>query len=266
MKQTGLVLLFISSLHFSCYQKVEGCLDISAANFQVESDIHCCCKYPNVTLSVYYKFGDLDMSIDSIYYNQFDQAFKINDLRFFVSTFQLEKEMEARYGISDTLRFSDSGPHNEILPDDIILVDQKNNSPLYTVGSFRKSGDFESFSFDIGLPYILSGLDNDDFNSSHVLYYTEEKMRKNDHFVDFDISLIKNPTTNPDTVQIQLLEIVTDLTFDTLFYATPGNNINLAIELDYEKMLAEVNFDEDDENIMSSKIVTNLSSCFSLRE
>lgn len=246
----------------SCYTKTDGCLDVSAENFDATADNNCCCKYPSVNITLYQKLGLLTFNSDSIYADINGDSFQLNEFRFFLSNFSFSDDIGEISGISDTLEFSEDGPANLIFTDDILLIEHIEN--FYEVGTFKESGLFKTIEFDLGLTDALISLEPSDFSDEHIISKKGALMKQGDDFIDGYLSFIKNPKSNPDTLILTFPHQELRFEYNDEYEFEAGADINLSLTIDIESMLLGVAIKSDTEEQLKSKIVTNLSSCFKL--
>jgi hypothetical protein len=87
-----LLLVSLTILLSSCYEDVEGCLDVNASNYNLEADRDCpdnCCNYPTLRLSTNHLYGGATLRTDTFYRDANDQPFRITRLRYYWSDIEM---------------------------------------------------------------------------------------------------------------------------------------------------------------------------------
>lgn len=82
----------------SCYEPKEGCIDSYASNYDVSADDMCedCCKYPNLSLSVYDHYNNEDISSSDTLYNIYGERFRLDALMYVLSDIHLNDSLRVR--------------------------------------------------------------------------------------------------------------------------------------------------------------------------
>src|SRR5690349_2250009 len=76
----------------ACFEPKYGCLDIAATNFNPAADKDCCCRYPKLLLDVNQVYDTLVFRQDSLYPGTGGHLFRIRNVAFYLSDFQLIKD------------------------------------------------------------------------------------------------------------------------------------------------------------------------------
>jgi len=85
----GLALLFVLS---ACYENVEGCLDVNAANYDLDADVPCpddCCTFPNLGVEVNHFWQGEALRTDTFYRDAANNEFRFTRLRYYWSELTL---------------------------------------------------------------------------------------------------------------------------------------------------------------------------------
>ncbi|MBK9981380.1 MAG: hypothetical protein IPP15_02970 [Saprospiraceae bacterium] len=208
------VIIFIQE---SCASRVEGCLDIAAANFDFSADRSCedCCTYPMLSISLSQKWSDRNFSTADILKDMNGLPYKINDLKYFLSSwYWLDSDLH-RYTV-DSAEIACSGGFLSYTPD-IILVDSRQFQ--YSLGTIRLSPVIDSIDLRLGL---LTDLDCIDGTSTGIP----------------SVFSINSPLWDKQTASRASLRLVLQLDtaiqiFDTLYIHTL-QNIGFRYDLDFE--------------------------------
>ncbi|MCB0644893.1 MAG: hypothetical protein KDC44_24775, partial [Phaeodactylibacter sp.] len=165
-------------LHWGCYQDVEGCLDVRAANFDVSADVACldCCTFPELELIFQHRAvrsGDtLNFNYDSIFYLTGFPAnpFRIEQIRYYISEVVLETTA-GDLRVQDTIKlFKQNSSDLQGTPyiDDFLLVDRDFPS-TYAVGTILGTGTVNAIRFRLGLSDVVRQTDPDKVTGGHPL-------------------------------------------------------------------------------------------------
>ena len=96
------VLLLLATLTYSCYEPVEGCLDIAAVNFNASADEDCCCEYPTLRIQLIQRFETLvDLSAKA-YTNNLGQVFRLDNAVLYLHRFSFS-QLGNTYPVTDSL-------------------------------------------------------------------------------------------------------------------------------------------------------------------
>ncbi|MEL6864529.1 MAG: MbnP family protein [Bacteroidota bacterium] len=266
-----LLLLLLSGLP-ACFESEEGCLDIAATNFDASADDPCpdCCTYPSLQLSINHQMGDTVLRFGDPYVTDGNELFRVARIRFYLS--ELELWQDGQYlGVSDTLVIdTDNGPDTTMLTisDNFALINR--NQFNYTFGNVSFNGTFDSLRFKVGLDAQVNGADPVSIPSGHPLEVSTDSMYFNvdSGYVFNQIWLQKDTTANTDTTYLsiglneRLVEVA--LPIDVSF--SPGFDVDIAIDIDYLTWFTGINFVDDSDDDLVTKIVSNTAQAFSLAE
>ena len=137
-----------------CNTRIEGCLDIAAANFDLNADRACedCCTYPSLSISLSQKWNDRNFRTNDTLTDINHIDYRILDLKFFLSSWRWFDNDLITYTV-DSAEIACNGSILHYTPD-IILVDTAQF--VYTLGTIRESPLIDSVELNFGL---LSALD-----------------------------------------------------------------------------------------------------------
>lgn len=280
----GLVWALVLTLS-ACYEPVEGCLDVAAKNFQVDADDPCpddCCTYPSLKLVLQHRVGTLGNStpiryLDSVYTDAQRQAFRIQDMQYYLSNFHLHTTSGDLISVGDRLEVqsynADGSLSDNELVDDFLLINPSFSSNL-TVGELRTPGDYDALSFSLGLDDLANRTDTSSVEEGHPLGAIEDRM-----FIDqengfaFVKALLLRDTVSSDTIPslVQLSgtnqRIDYFIPFDQPFDLNPGFNITITLHINYATWLNAIeDVRNDTPEAIANKIVSGLSQAISLVE
>lgn len=147
----------------SCISRVDGCLDVAAANFDLNADRSCddCCTYPLLSISLSQKWNEHNFSSADTLADRNGIQYRITDLNYFLSSWILQGIDHENYTI-DSADISCPASNITYTPDIIIVGIRQFD---YSLGTIRKSPVIDSIFLKLGL---LSSMDCIDSNASGV--------------------------------------------------------------------------------------------------
>ena len=280
---TFLIIIFCSA----CYEPTEGCLDISATNFNAAADDPCedCCTYPNLKLKILHQvtqerplLGDtcINHSADSTYTNGDNNFFQINNISFYLSDFQLVKSDGLVVEVEDTLTlnlyedFVTEVTKDSLIKDDIVLV--KRNAFTYTVGEFRTPGLYIQLRFKVGLSAGINDANPDTLVTTHPLSSNQDM-----HYDDLSLGyifqqfeIVKDTAESLTEIEVYQIDELTaapvEVTLDLSLDLDPGFDAEIPLKVNYTTWLQGINFATDDRTTIESKIVSNTAEAFEIGE
>ncbi|MEP6793897.1 MAG: MbnP family protein [Saprospiraceae bacterium] len=243
-----------------CTSRVEGCLDVAAANFDFSADRSCedCCTYPLLSISLSQKWNDRNFSTaDTV--NTFKDknglAYKINDLKYFLSSWSwLDSDLH-RYSV-DSAEISCNGGFLSYTPD-IILVDSRQFQ--YTLGTIRQSPLIDSVDLKLGLPVDLDCIDATStdippvFSSSSPLWDKRSGTRAS-------IRLVLQRDTSVQTLDTLYIHTLQDIGLRYDFGFSAGIPTTIKLTVDYAKWFS--NADIFDLNSFQTSIESGVKNSY----
>jgi len=198
-----------------CNTKVEGCLDIAAANFDLNADRACqdCCTYPSISISLSQKWSDRNFSTTDTLFDSNGEPFIINDLKYFLSSWSWFGSDNLTYTV-DSAEIACNASMLRYTPD-IILVDSRQF--LYTLGTIRESPFIDSIQLKLGLLPAFDCIDETSANTPTVL---SDKS-----------ALWNHQLSSRAALRVVLQRNLSIETFDTVFIHT-CQNLNMGYDLD----------------------------------
>ena len=281
-------LLFLSSIiliftFFACQEKVQGCLDPDATNFELSSDepctkaitsSNCPCRYANLIFGADYKIaGKTQKGIDTFYNwntnyvlkNAASQTYFLKDVAFYLSDIQLVREDgEVVYPIDSIvipIKKSAIDTPNVKVRKDFTLI--HNNNFTYTIGAFSQNGIFQKLKFKIGL--------QDPVNQASTL---NKRKIPNDNILNIDSLYLKNTFNHytgsvsyqSDTSKIGKItnfkfkkDLEIELPFPTNAVYAKGADVRVRLLIDFSQWFQDVDFTKDTPSEIQAKVIANLT-------
>ncbi|GJM32425.1 MAG: hypothetical protein DHS20C18_14260 [Saprospiraceae bacterium] len=278
------MLFFLLSIT-ACYENKQGCLDINATNFDPSADEYCkdvsleeCCSYPSLQIQLQHRIVLPDTVYrlvynDSVYYDAIGQPFRIRNIQYYLSNFQMVRADGSIIRVNDQveLDLAQSGDPELVTFIEDWLLANGNFGSVLTVGDFRETGQFDKLRFDIGLYADLNRVNPFDFAAGNPLavqadtmynfqnggyYYTKTT------FLQDTIATDTLPRIITTEIGDGLIPVEIDLPND--FNHLEGFNLLLTLRVDYLSWFATVNVRADTEEEIAAKFVQQIADSFSL--
>lgn len=257
----GISLSFFSLLIFfpSCYEPIEGCLDINSANYDVSADRACdsCCTFPNFNLNLEQVFNGEDFSLGDTLTNNLRTQFTITDYSIIFSDFKLIGD-ESSYTIADSTKVDCNSTANNHEVNDLIRIN--NFSRFATIGEWKTSEVIENISFKLGLNdcYHNAGIDgldaNSRINSIDTLYESGIGFRT--FFLEINDTLVYEFIGSPETIDISQPLIASN---------SAGSPLVINMSIDFGIWLSDFTL-EDNDQMAKVKLAQNASQAVSFIE
>lgn len=155
-----IILIFVSS----CYEPIDGCIDILSTNYQLDADNECddCCTYPNTRLILDYNFGEEDFD-RSLYYDfGTGDSLRILNSHYFIRDLYLVQD-SIKIGSEDSISvLCTIGSSLETQWISNTLEKIRLTSIQVEFANYRSMGSYDSLGFIIGLGDCLSQLETTD--------------------------------------------------------------------------------------------------------
>lgn len=256
----------------ACYEKEEGCLDISATNFDVSADKPCpddCCEYPVLRLNMLSQYSDIanDTAYNFTKNKLFEvpgmpgDSFSVSRLRYFISNVKLFRDGEA-FRVADTIDLI-FGTDKEPFIDDFSVLEPGSSSNV-TLGTFPYTGEFDEIRFNFGLEGLVTGANPDSIPSSHPLSLSIDSTlwNINGGYQSAYIALFRDQVAE-DSIPFQLTGTV-ELEFVSSepIIITGGFDHQLNFAVDFYQWFTGVDPANDDIAAIKIKILANLSDSF----
>ncbi len=251
--------LFIGLLSFvSCYEDVEGCLDIQAVNYNAAADAECesCCSYPQLEFNDMTRFDTLSFSRNTKYAIGGPDTLVIHDIYLLLSDFSLQGENQ-EYSVTDMHAYD--GSLDEI--DDLVFVDF--TSSTSNIGTLIANDSILTMSFQVGLLDAIDDKDNDFSNLAEVetlidsMYYDASDRLE---FFRLDFSSLLGQDTTHYLVNVSGQNNVFSETFDFNTNIDRGENIVISLDIDIFKLFLGIDFNSMSSDLIREAIENNLRS------
>jgi hypothetical protein len=278
-----LITSFIVFTFFACQERVQGCLDPNATNFEIAGDepcektstsSKCPCRYPNLVLGTDYKIlGKTKKGIDTFYNwsdkyvlkNAANQTYFVKNAALYLSDIQLIRENgDVVYPIDSIIvpiKKSNTDTLSIKVRKDFTLL--HNNNFSYTVGSFAQNGIFKKMKFKIGLQNPV--------NQASTL---NKRKIPNDNILNIDSLYLKNSfehytgsiSYQSDTSKTGKIDnfkfkkdIEVELLFPTNAVYAKGADIRIRLLIDFSQWFQKVDFTKDTPAQIQGKVIANLT-------
>ncbi len=248
---------------WSCYEKVDGCLDADASNFSIVADIDCgCCEYPNLVLDINHIYDTLSFNVGTTYHNALGQPFSINHFALFVSDVQVRRDTQW-LNVTQTIDISSTTGEVTAEPDDATVLSRTGFQ--FEVGEFTNSGHFEQVQFLLGLSEPELSADPEDFEEGHPLA-PDGPLTEAAQYHLFELGIVRDTATMEiDTITLaadqgQGISINFDLT------TSRGSDLRIPITVDYARWFENLDLLTDDAAALAEKIVDGIPHSFSANQ
>jgi len=250
-------LCLLLSLLTSCYEPVEGCLDVNAENYELEADDPCpndgCCNYPTFSLSVSPLWNGSSLRTDTFYQDNFNNEFRLTRFRYYWSELSLELAGDATpLVLQDTMEFgvlTETGDTTfQNLNSNLILIDHPGSTNL-SVGNFRSVGTISSLTGQVGLRGDYRSVVPGTLSSSHPLANQEGRMHFRGDSSYVQMKLEYDIVVGSDTAS-RVVNVFgnQELNIPILNgFAMPlGTDFSLSFSLELASLLDGINLGEDE--------------------
>ena len=260
-----LSLLLFPLLIAGCGEDIEGCLDPQATNFDPSADVSCCCEYPQLALKLSYKncsTDSLSFVLNFPYDDDYGNVYMVNDLRFYLSDFELVRPDNSVVTVTDALEVLLSNGDLTTLKDDFCIV--RNSVFKYNIGTTNVSGDFTKIRFKVGLDSIASQVNPQDLETTHPLH-ADFGMFANDNYTYNKIAIIAD-TASAVVSTYNVNSTVVEIELNHDFTINSGFDTEIKVNADLRGLMNTIDFQNDDYDTIISKIIANTSGIFSIAE
>lgn len=260
-------------LFSSCSNDEEGCLDIQATNFDVTADVACnsCCTYPALSFRVNHIYTDsLNFTLDATYLDAIDSPFTVSSAQMYISDVQLVRADGSSVGVTDELTLTFSDNTTSVVEDNFLFVRKSiGNYTSGTIGSINTEGTFEKIRFNVGVNPTANHAEISAMPDGHALAGQTESMHIdiNEGYIFTKLQIVTDTTSTDFTTY----EISSDVNLITIELDYPlnidaGFDISLIVNMDYNILFNDIDFQNDDESSIISKLTNNMSNAFSVSQ
>lgn len=277
---TKLLLLAVLLVLNSCYENIEGCLDIQASNFDLDADVACenCCSYPELRVRFLHQVKDnlLDtfytFSLNTPYAFTAEDTFSVENIRFYLSDFRLKLEDGSLLGVEDTITISipnATDTTQQVVEDNFVFVNRSAPSTS-DIGVIRDAVECTGIQFNLGITEPANQADATFFETTHPLFADAESetyFSQDSGYIFNRLDIFRNPidttslaVTTGTNAFLQLIDL--DFSFST----TLGFNTTVVLRVDYREWLKNIDFANDSPEDMAVKIQAGVANSFVISE
>lgn len=271
------LMLWPLSFLASCFEPKQGCLDLAAVNFDANADkdceeAGCACVYPKLQVTVDQRYDSLPYRRDSAYVGLNGKAFRLHDVVFYLSDFQVFKDA-LPFVVSDTLglrAFSTFGNDTlrPVFRNDFQLV--RLETQTYAVGDFRESGIFSEVQIRFGLDSDANRVIAPLAPANHPLSTQTDSLweGKNRGFVFLQV-VVGRDLASPlnDTLRFTAADVGDFFIAESRqFLHTEGTDFRLRLRTDYKKLLGNVDWTTGSPAVWKQQVVANLPQVFQVSQ
>jgi len=239
----------------SCYTRKEACLDLLASNYDVSADDACpdCCTFPKLRLEIAHLVKDSVYSVDSIYTNDLNQAFKILDVRYYVSAFELYNQLTGKKVILEQIKYQDS---TIVIPNDIKIYRSVDGS--IEIGSLKGYGTFDSLTFYLGLKDEVMQTSFINLPSNHVLLANNRLKNASGEYAHFTVRIQAVDTLiGVRNFQVSGLGISEPYTVKTPATTLKGAAPTFKLKADYDALFRNIDI-KDSTTVIENALKLNI--------
>jgi hypothetical protein len=272
MKYAILIAFFFILFSSACFDPKEGCLELSATNFDASADENCCCIYPQLRLNLTQQYDGGAFKESGLYSDANGKPFYLRSVSYYLSDFTVFQQ-NTSFVTNDTvtLRIQPPGTATSVrqrLRDDVVLV--RRTAVNNDVGVFRGEGTFNGLRLRLGLRDSLRHVLPQSAASTHPLAAQPDSMwRRPNGYVYLQVVVARDTTKGSANDTISFYE--RDL--PNFFIEQRGLNnvkkLGTALEFsmiaDYKKMLEGIIWLNGDISVWKNAIKANLQRTFSVQ-
>lgn len=281
----GILLCFLLHLSLTgCYEPVEGCLDPSATNFDLDADEACpddCCQYPDlqVRFQHVWTYPDtiLALRLDTFYHDGLDQAFRIEQIRYYWSDVTAIRPDGSALLTTDSVELdlviAGDTIRNQLILDNYLLARAGPSTTTYTIGEIVPTGDVSQLIAQFGIPEPVNSAVETSLPSSHPLgpQISQMNLGTDIGYVFAKLELYRDTLaadTTPLVLHLTGEDFLRPLSLDLPAPAMlfEGTNPIFLIETNYTQWFEGVDIRSTDTTSMKQIIVNNIANSFTFLE
>ncbi len=278
-----IAVFFFLPVLFCCYQQKEGCLDVSATNFDFDADKDCCeeevccCTYPTYQLEVLHKLSPED-SLNNFSTGTFydwpngEGLFSVEHFSLYISHLAYKNSLtDVTSSNTDSITievFENITSNKEItIQDNFALI--KPGSFTYNIGEIRSVGSFDVLEFYLGVPAPAQNAIPESFPTDHSLAVQSPILQFSpiEGYITCQLSLKKDTfmLTNPDTFNLYLTDhLVFEL--DQHKIIENGQDLSSLLRINYLNLFEGIDFAINNNKAISLKLTENLPNALNVIE
>lgn len=260
-----ILLLILSTVLFSsCYERIEGCLDMNAVNFNPLADDPCCCNYPSLNFQLQHRFGadSIRFFQDSAYLLESGISFKILSLELMADKLELTDIAGGKVEVEERIDFPDGKVMNCPCVDDVFAINL--NSLNTSPGTVSQSGSYSSISLYTGLAETWSDALPSDFPQAHPLI-NEVRFDEERSLFHHLRATIVFPEVG-DTIVFRSSNLREQIVFAGPFELKRGQNTTFRLMIDYQKWFKGLEELVSEPHLLEALLKENLASAFSVSQ
>ena len=264
----NLFYLFLVFTIFSCAQDEEGCIDVRAKNFNIEADKNCCCTYPVMSVEISPIFGETSTPFRAgLPYNfPGEPVFKVLEHQIYLRGVSQVNGTGEEFKITDELDLciqdEVGNPEGNVrIRDDVFLY--KLGSLRSEIGTFPEPGSYTSLSFNSSLGDTLRFACTQDLPSGHPL--RDGRMNENNsRLIDLLLYVIPDTLSSQDTLYLRSELNGVEVDVIGSYVIPERTDFLIPLTLDYKVLLKDVDFKNDSEQTIVTKLNNNLTTAWQL--
>jgi len=263
MSLSRLLFLLILLSAISCQEKVEGCLDIYATNFNPQADKSCCCVYPALSFQVNYNYGTEPYSSNQFIQDGQGNFFYLRGFNLYVSDFKAKDIQGGQLEVEDLVNIILSDGSQLQIKNDFALL--RPGSSNFQFESFKAKSELTSLEFTIGLPASLDGIDIDTLPSSSVLGVQPDSLfTPGVGYFSWSVSYTQDTVTGslPQILRWRERSLISK---QVVIPYSIGRNTCLNVDLDLLVLFEDVDIKNDTPEQISTKVNGALSKAINIK-
>lgn len=269
-------LIFIAT---SCYEPIEGCLDLRATNFAVDADDPCsnCCEYPALKLAVLHKVYDAPLDtffnltyVDSVYQDGVGNDFRVQNIRFYLSNLRFVRADGTEAPTQDSLSVEvirTGGSTETVKVLDNFALANRDVFSEFDLGTFVADGSFDRIRFEVGIAPPANASFPQAFPADHPLANEAMYINTDTGYIFNQLAWF-NSADLADTTVTQL-DIATEPFLRTVelpleVSIIEGFDVIVTLQVNYSAWFENVDLRNDDSATLMTKITSSLQNSFSV--
>lgn len=266
-----LAFVLIQVLFTSCYEEVDGCLDVLSTNYEVTADksVDSLCTYPNLNFSIEYIYGDTTMRRSVIFENDLGSAFGVISASSLFSGISLVSSTN-EFVILDSVYFDyyNNGETVKLGTEDTYGLTGLGRSAV-SFPNFKMPGDYGLMQFVLGMGQLENQIDTSSLEGESKLSNLIEGYYNgvDTGFLQQQLRFVRD-SLNTDTLSINWYgsDMIEQFDFDIQQEAIIRQDLEIILEWDYYTWVEGINFQSDDLVSIKDKLNQNLRNSIRLKE
>lgn len=244
-----------------CGERIEGCLDTAATNFEVDADRNCCCEYPQLRLAVFPRTDTIEEAAfraNDTVFGALD-TFIVREVRFVLSSFELVRSDGTTLLTTDSIVLPLVDGTSFVAVDDYVVT--RLSGFDYTVGTLPAFGAFDSLRFTVGILPPASRTEPLDLPSDHPLADTT---LFDDALLEYyAANVVVTPDIAADSINTNLpLRSTRTIAIPIDLVAEPSEDLTVTLRLYYTYLFEGIDFGSMSELAILQQLSVNLDRVF----